>query len=72
MTDARQEDQERIVGQPVIAHRIGQCAASPVCKDKILVGDDIVEVADGWVHFEGSCIDDFEAQLAETDRGRAA
>ena len=72
MTDGRQEDQERIDGQPVIAHRVGQCAAAPICKDRILVGDPILEIDGNWVHAEGSCPDDLETVLAETDRGRAA
>jgi hypothetical protein len=65
MTDARQEDQERIVGQPIRANRVGRCAAAPVCKDKILVDDLIVEVDGSWVHAEGSCVDDLEIVLAE-------
>lgn len=63
MTDARQEDQERIVGQPIQANRVGRCARV-ACPDKILVGEDIVEVANSWVHVD--CVDGFEAQLAES------
>lgn len=66
MTDARAEDQERIVGQPVKATRVGRCAVPPpACKDKILIDDDIVEVGGNWVH--ESCVDEMEARLAEPD-----
>lgn len=71
MTDARQEDQGRIVGQPIKATREGRCAVNwPVCRDKILVDDDIVDVSGNWVH--DGCVEAMEAQLAETGRGRAA
>jgi hypothetical protein len=66
MTDARQEDQDRIVGQPIKANRVGVCAAAPVCKDKILVGQDIVEVGGNWVH--ESCVDEMESLLAAPDQ----
>lgn len=69
MTDPRQEDQERDTPAVVLANRVGECAAE-VCKDKILVGQPIVQVDGSWVHDDGSCRDDFEAQLAERDRLR--
>ena len=63
MSDARAEDQERIVGQPVVAQHLGWCA-NPRCKDRVLVGQEIVETPAGWCHFEGTCADDAMAFLA--------
>lgn len=76
MTDARREDQDRIVGQPIKATRVGPCAAYPICEDKILIDQDIVEVSGGWVHAGEpgavwTCKDDFDVLLAETAEGRA-
>lgn len=62
MTDARQEDQDRIVGQPIQANRVGRCARA-ACPDKILIGEDILEVSGSWVHAD--CADGFEPQQAE-------
>jgi len=71
MTDARQEDQEQAVGRPVLATRVGRCAVRPpACRDRILVGEEIVKVGGSWVH--EACVEAMEAQLAETDQGRAA
>ncbi len=66
MTDARQEDQDRIVGLPIKANRVGTCPVNPpTCRDLIQIGDDIQCVAGNWVH-EG-CVEAMEAQLAATD-----
>jgi len=67
VSDARAEDQDIVRGQPIKANRVGQCAAFPVCRDKILVGQDIVEVGGVWAHFEGTCADEVEAKLREVD-----
>ena len=80
MTDARQEDQERIVGQPIEAQQDGVCKG---CGKAIrgsrrdVEGQMIVERFGAWVHAPEpgsvwSCVDDYEAKRAETDRERAA
>lgn len=80
MTDARQEDQDRIVGQPIEAQQDGVCdGCGKVIRGSRddVEGDLIVKQRTVWVHAgepdsAWSCADEYEAKLAETDRGRAA
>lgn len=77
MTDARAEDREQLVGQPVEATQDGIC---PGCGKTIrgrrdgVPGELILrhESESAWLHAPdpdagGSCVDDFDAKLAEAD-----
>lgn len=75
MTDARQEDRERLAAEPTRATHSDEFCEG--CGKRVVAGEPIEQHRGHWLHAseEGSawtCADDFDAKLAEADQGRAA
>lgn len=70
MSDARVEDQARLLGQAVEAKQDGWC---PGCDKRIIgrrgdvPGEMIVQRDGAWLHEEGTCLEEFALKLKRAD-----